>query len=223
MAEKFTRFTAVAAPYDPVNVDTDQIIPARFLKAPREQGYGAFLFHDARERADFFLNHPVFGKAKILVANTNFGCGSSREGAPYAFHDAGFRSIIAPSFGDIFFNNCMKNGIVPVRLGETVCASLRKFLRENPGAEVTVDLASDKATTPLEGEQVAHEGECERNDAAGTEPRQEPPGDELRGRLRGGGATGSPGRGLGDRGRHDHPGQEDPHEEGRSDDVRHHR
>jgi 3-isopropylmalate/(R)-2-methylmalate dehydratase small subunit len=149
MAGKFTRFTAVAAPYDPVNVDTDQIIPARFLKAPREAGYGGFLFHDAREQADFFLNHPVFGKAKILVANTNFGCGSSREGAPYAFHDAGFRSVIAPSFGDIFFNNCMKNGIVPVRLGEEVCASLRKFLRENPGAEVTVDLASDKVTTPL--------------------------------------------------------------------------
>jgi 3-isopropylmalate/(R)-2-methylmalate dehydratase small subunit len=149
MAEKFTRFTAVAAPYDPVNVDTDQIIPARFLKAPREQGYGAFLFHDVRERADFFLNHPVFGKAKILVANTNFGCGSSREGAPYAFHDAGFRSVIAPSFGDIFFNNCMKNGIVPVRLGEELCASLRKFLGENPGAEVTVDLTANKVTTPL--------------------------------------------------------------------------
>jgi 3-isopropylmalate/(R)-2-methylmalate dehydratase small subunit len=149
MAERFTRFTAVAAPYDPVNVDTDQIIPARFLKAPREQGYGAFLFHDAREQVDFFLNHPVFGKAKILVANTNFGCGSSREGAPYAFHDAGFRSVIAPSFGDIFFSNCMKNGIVPVRLGEEACASLRKCLRENPGAEVTVDLASGKVATPI--------------------------------------------------------------------------
>jgi 3-isopropylmalate/(R)-2-methylmalate dehydratase small subunit len=149
MTEKFTRFTAIAAPYDPVNVDTDQIIPARFLKAPREQGYGSFLFHDVREREDFFLNHPVFGKAKILVANTNFGCGSSREGAPYAFHDAGFRSIIAPSFGDIFFNNCMKNGIVPVRLDEQICSSLRDSLRKRPGSEVTVDLTSDKVATPI--------------------------------------------------------------------------
>ena len=149
MAEKFTRFTAVAAPYDPVNVDTDQIIPARFLKAPREKGYGGFLFHDAREQADFFLNHPVFAKAKILVGNANFGCGSSREGAAYALHDAGFRSVIAPSFGDIFFNNCMKNGIVPVRLDESTCSSLRQCLQQNPGAELTVDLPANKVTTPL--------------------------------------------------------------------------
>jgi 3-isopropylmalate/(R)-2-methylmalate dehydratase small subunit len=149
MAEKFTRFTAIAAPYDPVNVDTDQIIPARFLKVPREHGYGAFLFHDVRERPDFFLNHPVFGKAKILVANTNFGCGSSREGAPYAFHDAGFRSVIAPSFGDIFFNNCMKNGIVPVRLEEKRCSALREALKQHPGGQITVDLQTNKVTTPI--------------------------------------------------------------------------
>ena len=149
MAEKFTRFTAVAAPYDPVNVDTDQIIPARFLKAPRDNGYGGFLFHDARERPDFFLNHPVFGKAKILVANTNFGCGSSREGAPYAFHDAGFRSVIAPSFGDIFFNNCMKNGIVPVRLEEKICLSIREYLKHHAGTELTVDLQANRVTTPV--------------------------------------------------------------------------
>jgi 3-isopropylmalate/(R)-2-methylmalate dehydratase small subunit len=149
MAEKFTRFTAIAAPYDPVNVDTDQIIPARFLKVPREQGYGAFLFHDVREQPDFFLNHPVFGKANILVANTNFGCGSSREGAPYAFHDAGFRSVIAPSFGDIFFNNCMKNGIVPVRLEEKRCSALREALKQHPGGQITVDLQTNKVTTPI--------------------------------------------------------------------------
>jgi 3-isopropylmalate/(R)-2-methylmalate dehydratase small subunit len=149
MAERFTIFTAVAAPYDPVNVDTDQIIPARFLKAPREQGYGAFLFHDVRERADFFLNHPVFGKAKILVGHTNFGCGSSREGAAYAFHDAGFRSIIAPSFGDIFFSNCMKNGIVPVRLEEKTCTALREALKRAPGGEITVDLQANRVTTPI--------------------------------------------------------------------------
>jgi 3-isopropylmalate/(R)-2-methylmalate dehydratase small subunit len=149
MAEKFTRFTAVAAPYDPVNVDTDQIIPARFLKAPREQGYGGFLFHDVREHPDFILNRNPFNQAKILVGNTNFGCGSSREGAPYAFHDAGFRSLIAPSFGDIFFTNCMKNGIVPVRLEEKTCSALREALKRNPGGEITVDLQANKVTTPL--------------------------------------------------------------------------
>ena len=149
MAEKFTSFTAIAAPYDPINVDTDQIIPARFLKAPREKGYGGFLFHDVREDANFVLNQQPFDRAKIFVGNSNFGCGSSREGAPYAFHDAGFRSVIAPSFGDIFFNNCMKNGIVPVRLEEKICSSLREFLRKSPGSELTVDLTSNELTTPI--------------------------------------------------------------------------
>ena len=148
MAEKFTRFTAVAAPYDPVNVDTDQIIPARFLKYPRSQGYGQFLFHDLREEPGFILNTPPFDQAKILVANANFGCGSSREGAPYALHDAGFRSIVAPSFGDIFFNNCMRNGIVPVRLDDETCLSIRNALRKQPGSEITVDLQAQKVATP---------------------------------------------------------------------------
>ena len=148
MAEKFTRFTAVAAPYDPVNVDTDQIIPARFLKVPRSQGYGQFLFHDVREEPGFILRKPPFDKAKILVANANFGCGSSREGAPYAFYDAGFRSIIAPSFGDIFFNNCLKNGIVPVRLDDQTCLSIRNALRQKPGGEIAVDLQAQKVATP---------------------------------------------------------------------------
>ena len=149
MAEKFTSFTAVAAPYDPINVDTDQVIPARFLKAPREKGYGGFLFHDVREDANFILNRKPFDRAQILVGNSNFGCGSSREGAAYAFHDAGFRSVIAPSFGDIFFSNCMKNGIVPVRLDEKTCSSLRAFLRKSPGRELTVDLTSNKVITPI--------------------------------------------------------------------------
>jgi len=149
MAEKFTRFTAVAAPYDAVNVDTDQIIPARFLKYPRSQGYGQFLFHDVRDEPGFILKQPPFDQARILVANANFGCGSSREGAPYAFHDCGFRSLIAPSFGDIFFTNCMKNGIVPVRLDERTCFALREFLKQNAGAVITVDLQASKVTTPL--------------------------------------------------------------------------
>ena len=148
MAGKFTTFTGIAVPYDPINVDTDQIIPARYLKVPREQGYGEYLFHDLRDAPDFILDQKPFDKATILVGNTNFGCGSSREGAPYAFYDRGFRSIIAPSFGDIFFNNCMKNGIVPVRLPDAVCAGLRAHLKQNPGARITVDLQSNKVSAP---------------------------------------------------------------------------
>lgn len=143
MSEAFTKITAVAAPYDAVNVDTDQIIPARFLKHSRHDGYGRFLFHDLREKPGFVLNRAPYDKARIFVANSNFGCGSSREGAAYAFFDAGFRSVIAPSFGDIFFNNCLKNGIVPVRLPDQVCSGLRKKIRDEPGSEVTVDLESE--------------------------------------------------------------------------------
>jgi 3-isopropylmalate/(R)-2-methylmalate dehydratase small subunit len=140
VSEKFTSITALAAPYEPVNVDTDQIIPARFLKHPRSAGYGRFLFHDLREQADFVLNRPPFDKARILVANEMFAIGSSREGAAYAFYDAGFRAIIAPSFGDIFFNNCLKNGIVPARLPAQVCREMRERVAQAPGTEVTVDL-----------------------------------------------------------------------------------
>jgi 3-isopropylmalate/(R)-2-methylmalate dehydratase small subunit len=138
---KFDKLTAIAAPYDAQNVDTDQILPARFLKMPRSGGYGQFLFHDLRaDDPGFVLNRAPYREAKIFVGNSNFGCGSSREGAAFAFHDAGFRSVIAPSFSDIFYNNCLKNGIVPVRLPEEVCASLRDSLRENPAARITVDL-----------------------------------------------------------------------------------
>lgn len=146
--ESFETFTAVAAPYEPVNVDTDQIVPARFLKFPRQDGYGKFLFHDVREDPGFVLNRTPFDQARILVANANFGCGSSREGAAYAFHDAGFRSVIAPSFGDIFYNNCMKNGIVPVRLSDAACAALRLLLRNNPGTQLTVDLVAREVREP---------------------------------------------------------------------------
>jgi 3-isopropylmalate/(R)-2-methylmalate dehydratase small subunit len=148
MAEQFTSLTAVAAPYEPVNVDTDQIVPARFLKFPRKDGYGTFLFHDVREDPGFVLNRAPFDRARILVANANFGCGSSREGAAYAFHDAGFRSVIAPSFGDIFYNNCMKNGIVPVRLPDSECAALRYLLTDNPGKQLTVDLVAQEVREP---------------------------------------------------------------------------
>jgi 3-isopropylmalate/(R)-2-methylmalate dehydratase small subunit len=138
--EKFIRLTAIAAPLDARNVDTDQIVPARFLKNPRGAGWGKFLFHDLREDPGFVLNRAPYDRARILVANDNFGCGSSREGAAYAFHDAGFRAIVAPSFGDIFFNNCLKNGIVPARLPAAACDELRRRLVEAPGTELAVDL-----------------------------------------------------------------------------------
>jgi 3-isopropylmalate/(R)-2-methylmalate dehydratase small subunit len=154
--ERFETLTAVAAPYEPANVDTDQILPARFLKMPRGDGrhYGGYLFHDLRyaddgaEIADFVLNRPEYRTARILVANTNFGCGSSREGAVYAFLDAGFRCVVAPSFGDIFFNNCLKNGIVPVRLPEADCAGLRALTAAMPGTALTVDLEAQELRAP---------------------------------------------------------------------------
>jgi len=148
MAEQFTSLTAIAVPYEPVNVDTDQIVPARFLKFPRKDGYGKFLFHDVREDPGFVLDRVPFDQARILVGNANFGCGSSREGAAYAFHDAGFRSVIAPSFGDIFYSNCMKNGIVPVRLPDSECAALRSLLTNNPGNQLTVDLVAQEVREP---------------------------------------------------------------------------
>ncbi|MDQ2801622.1 MAG: 3-isopropylmalate dehydratase small subunit [Pseudomonadota bacterium] len=146
--------TAVAAPLDGVNMDTDQILPARFLKADRARGYGQFLLHDlrfdehGRERPEFVLNRPAFRHAQILVADANFGCGSSREGAVYALADFGIRAVVAPSFGDILFNNCLKNGIVPVRLPADVVARLRDALARAPGAEITVSLAAMTAVFP---------------------------------------------------------------------------
>ena len=144
--ESFTTLTAIAAPFNPINVDTDQIIPARFLKYPRSGGYGQFLFRDLRLRDDgteiagFVLNLDPYRRAKIFVGNTNFACGSSREGAVYAFFDWGIRAVIAPSFGDIFYNNCQKNGVVPVRLSADICDQLRERLKASPGAMLTVDL-----------------------------------------------------------------------------------
>jgi 3-isopropylmalate/(R)-2-methylmalate dehydratase small subunit len=146
---KFTSLTAVAVPYEPVNVDTDQILPARFLKMPRAGGYGQFLFHDVRaDDPDFVLDRPPYRGAGIFVGNANFACGSSREGAAFAFHDAGFRSVIAPSFSDIFYNNCLRNGIVPVKLPDGVCARLRRLLADRPGTELTVDLVTCEVREP---------------------------------------------------------------------------
>lgn len=152
--DAFIRETAIAAPLDGINIDTDQIIPARFLKCDRSQGYGRFLFHDLRfdsdghEKADFILNQSPFREARILVADRNFGCGSSREGAVYALRDHGFRAVVAPSFGDIFYNNSLKNGLVPVRLPEDVVAALRRRLAEGPERSLSIDLEAERVTLP---------------------------------------------------------------------------
>jgi 3-isopropylmalate/(R)-2-methylmalate dehydratase small subunit len=144
--QPFTRHCGIAAPLEGRNVDTDQIVPARFLKSDRSAGYGRFLFHDLRldgdgaERPDFVLNKDPFRAATILVADENFGCGSSREGAVYALADGGIRAVIAPSFGDIFYNNCLKNGIVPVALEGEIVGALRARLAAEPGREICVDL-----------------------------------------------------------------------------------
>lgn len=144
--EPFRTLCAVAAPIDQPNVDTDQLIPARFMRKPRSVGYQRFLFHDQRfddtgaERPDFALNRPAWRAARILVADRNFGCGSSREAAVYALVDAGLGCVIAPSFGDIFFNNAVENGLLLIELAEDRAAALRARLHARPGARLSVDL-----------------------------------------------------------------------------------
>jgi 3-isopropylmalate/(R)-2-methylmalate dehydratase small subunit len=142
----FSRHAGVVATLDRVNVDTDQIIPKQFLKRIERTGFGQFLFYDWRFNPDgslkpgFELNQPRFQGATILVARANFGCGSSREHAPWALLDYGFRSIIAPSFADIFYNNCFKNGMLPVVLSEEQVEQLFQRSAAMPGYELTVDL-----------------------------------------------------------------------------------
>jgi 3-isopropylmalate/(R)-2-methylmalate dehydratase small subunit len=146
--EPFTTLEAVAAPLDMANVDTDRIIPARFLRQPRSAGYHHWLFHDLREQGGFVLDRAEFKDAKILVAAENFGCGSSREGAVWALAGAGFRAWIAPSFGDIFFENSFKNGALPVVLPAARVAAIRALLAERPGTRLKIDLAAQTVTLP---------------------------------------------------------------------------
>ncbi|MCA3423630.1 MAG: 3-isopropylmalate dehydratase small subunit [Roseomonas sp.] len=151
--EAFTSLTAIAVPVDLPNVDTDQIIPARFLGRAREEQAPA-MFHDMRRapdgnlRPDFPLNQAGFAGAGIIVAGRNFACGSSRENAVTVMVDNGFRAFIAPSFGDIFFNNCFQNGALPIMLPEARVAELRSELHARPGARITVDLAAQTVTGP---------------------------------------------------------------------------
>ena len=148
--ERFTRLTGVAAPLPLINVDTDMIIPKQFLKTIKRTGLGAHLFEelrfeeDGRERADFVLNQTPYREAKILIAGENFGCGSSREHAPWALLDFGIRCVVAPSFADIFYNNCFKNGILPVVLPKGEVDRLMAFGER--GAVLTVDLEAQQIT-----------------------------------------------------------------------------
>ena len=144
--EKFVRLTAKACPLPQPNLNTDQILPARYLKWPRSRGLGQVLFQDLRRdrdgnlRTDFPLNQPAYGEAKILLAGRNFGGGSSREGAVYAVYDAGFRCVIAPSFGDIFAQNAVKNGLLTAVVSEPELGELTAAVAADPERPVTVDL-----------------------------------------------------------------------------------
>ncbi len=157
--EPFVTHTGVAAPLDRVNIDTDQIIPKQFLKRIERTGFGQFLFFDWRfledgePNPDFVLNQAGFQGASILVAGRNFGSGSSREHAPWALLDYGFRCVIAPSFADIFYNNCFQNGILPVSLSEDAISRLMANASARPGYKITVDLDAQRVSD--EDEDVA--------------------------------------------------------------------
>ena len=151
---QFTRITSEVVPLARANVDTDQILPARFLKRSRDEGLGPLVFHDlrfdddARPRPDFPLNDLRYGGAQILVAGENFGSGSSREAAVYALYDFGFRCVIAPSFGSIFFENATRNGLVPVQLSAPDVASIADAAGRRGGLVMTVDLERSVAVLP---------------------------------------------------------------------------
>ena len=152
--QPFTTLTGVAAPLDIMNVDTDMIIPKQYLKTIKRTGLGTGLFaemrfnEDGSENKDFVLNQPAYRKAQILVAGDNFGCGSSREHAPWALLDYGFRALLAPSFADIFYNNCFQNGILPIRLSEEQIEDLFQRVAGTPGYKLTVDLEANRISGP---------------------------------------------------------------------------
>ena len=150
--QKFTKHTGLAAPLYQPNIDTDQIIPKQFLKRIERSGYGEFLFYDWRFNSDgspvagFVLNDEKYDGASVLIAGANFGCGSSREHAPWSLTDYGFRTVIAPSFADIFYNNSLKNGLLPVVLSESEVAELARRAQSAEGCRITVDLENKSVT-----------------------------------------------------------------------------
>jgi 3-isopropylmalate/(R)-2-methylmalate dehydratase small subunit len=152
--DKFDRLDGIAAPFPMVNVDTDRIIPARFLKTIKKTGLGKNLFNELRynedgsEKPDFILNKPAYRNSKILVAGDNFGCGSSREHAPWALMDFGIRCVIAPNFADIFFNNASKNGILLIKLPQETVDQLMEDAEKGENARLSVDLEKQEITRP---------------------------------------------------------------------------
>jgi 3-isopropylmalate/(R)-2-methylmalate dehydratase small subunit len=156
--EKFTTLTGVPAPLPMINIDTDMIIPKQFLKTIKRTGLGKNLFHEMRfdengnENPDFVLNKPAYRGASILIAGDNFGCGSSREHAPWALLDFGLRCVIAPSFADIFYNNCFKNGILPIRLPQEEIDKLLDDASRGANATLTIDLENQTISGPDGGE-----------------------------------------------------------------------
>jgi 3-isopropylmalate/(R)-2-methylmalate dehydratase small subunit len=152
--EKFSELTGVAAPLPMINVDTDKIIPKQFLKTIKRTGLGANLFHEMRfdaegnENPAFVLNQPAYRNAKILIAGANFGCGSSREHAPWAILDFGIKCVIAPSFADIFYNNCFKNGILPIALPQSEVDKLLDDASRGANATITIDLERQEIRGP---------------------------------------------------------------------------
>lgn len=152
--ESFTVITGVAAPMQLINIDTDMIIPKQFLKTIKRTGLGKHLFaemrynEDGSEKPDFVLNQPAYRNAKVLVTGENFGCGSSREHAPWAIADFGIKCVIAPSFADIFFNNCFKNGILPIRLPQEEVDKLMDDAKRGANALLTVDLEAQTISGP---------------------------------------------------------------------------
>jgi len=160
--EKFTSLTGVAAPLEITNVDTDMIIPKQYLKTIKRTGLGQGLFFELRfledgaENPDFVLNRPAYRAAKILIAEDNFGCGSSREHAPWALLDFGIRCVISTSFADIFYNNCFKNGILPIRVSPEQLGLLMSDAKRGSNATLTVDLESQKIDRP-DGEAISFE------------------------------------------------------------------
>ncbi len=151
--DKFTTLTGIAVPMPLINIDTDMIIPKQFLKTIKRSGLGVNLFDEMRyddnggEIADFVLNKPQYREAEILVAGDNFGCGSSREHAPWAIKDFGIRCVIAPSFADIFYNNCFKNGILPIALPQEQVDVLMKDAEKGANARMDIDLQAQTVTT----------------------------------------------------------------------------
>ncbi len=161
--EPLKTIEGTVAPMEALNVDTDQIIPKQFLKRIERTGYGEFLFCDWRyledgktPNAEFEMNAPRYQGATILLAKENFGCGSSREHAPWALHDYGFRVLLAPSFADIFHNNCFNNGMLPIRLASDVIDGLFDEVRAQEGYALTVDLKAQTITKP-DGSTIAFE------------------------------------------------------------------